>query len=50
MEKATASAVMKPATLKTGLVIQVPPFVNAALESQSGYDGASEPCHVQRVE
>ncbi len=28
LQKATASAVMKPATLETGLVINVPPFVN----------------------
>ena len=28
MQKATASAVGKPATLETGLVINVPPFVN----------------------
>ena len=29
MQKATASAVMKPAKLETGLTIQVPPFINA---------------------
>lgn len=29
MQKATASAVMKPAKLETGLVIQVPPFINS---------------------
>jgi elongation factor P len=28
LQKATASAVMKAAKLETGLVIQVPPFVN----------------------
>jgi elongation factor P len=28
VQKATASAVMKPATLETGLTIQVPPFIN----------------------
>ncbi len=28
LQKATASAVGKPATLETGLVVQVPPFVN----------------------
>ncbi|HUK52100.1 MAG TPA: elongation factor P [Candidatus Binatia bacterium] len=28
MQKATASAVMKPAKLETGLVISVPPFIN----------------------
>lgn len=29
LQRATASAVMKPATLETGLVIQVPPFINS---------------------
>jgi elongation factor P len=29
VQKATASAVMKPAKLETGLTIQVPPFINA---------------------
>jgi elongation factor P len=29
IQKATASAVMKPARLETGLVIQVPPFINS---------------------
>ncbi len=28
LQKATASSVMKPAKLETGLVIQVPPFIN----------------------
>jgi elongation factor P len=28
VQKATASAVMKPAKLETGLTIQVPPFIN----------------------
>lgn len=28
IQKATASSVMKPATLETGLVVQVPPFIN----------------------
>jgi elongation factor P len=28
LQKATASSVMKPATLETGLVVQVPPFIN----------------------
>jgi elongation factor P len=28
VQKATASAVMKPAKLETGLIVQVPPFVN----------------------
>ena len=29
LKSATASSVMKPATLETGLVVQVPPFINA---------------------
>jgi elongation factor P len=29
LRSATASSVMKPATLETGLVVQVPPFINA---------------------
>jgi elongation factor P len=29
LQKATASSVMKPATLETGLVVQVPPFIEA---------------------
>jgi elongation factor P len=29
IQKATASSVMKPAKLETGLMIQVPPFINA---------------------
>jgi elongation factor P len=29
IQKATASSVMKPATMETGLVVQVPPFINA---------------------
>ncbi len=28
LQKATASSVMKPATLETGLVVQVPPFIS----------------------
>jgi len=28
IQKATASSVMKPATMETGLVVQVPPFIN----------------------
>jgi elongation factor P len=28
LQKATASAVMKPAKLETGLTINVPPFIN----------------------
>ena len=34
MQKATASAVMKPAKLETGLVIQVPPFINSRSEER----------------
>jgi elongation factor P len=29
LKSATASSVMKPATLETGLVVHVPPFINA---------------------
>ena len=29
INRATASAQVKPATLETGLVVQVPPFVNS---------------------
>jgi len=32
LQKATASAVMKPATLETGLVVNVPPFVNEGVK------------------
>src|SRR5258708_6218416 len=46
-EKATASAVMKPATLETGLVVQVPPFVN---EGDRIKVDTSEARYVQRVE
>ena|ERR1700761_3387002 len=47
LQKATASAVMKPATLETGLVIQVPPFVN---EGDKVKVDTSEARYVQRVE
>src|SRR6266576_3641971 len=36
LQKATASAVMKPATLETGLVVQVPPFVNEGATVKTG--------------
>jgi elongation factor P len=47
LQKATASAVMKPATLETGLVIQVPPFVNSGDRVKVD---TSEARYVQRVE
>jgi elongation factor P len=47
LQKATASAVMKPATLETGLVIQVPPFVN---EGDKVKVDTTEARYVQRVE
>jgi elongation factor P len=47
LQKATASAVMKPATLETGLVIQVPPFVN---EGDRVKVDTTEARYVQRVE
>ena len=47
LQKATASAVMKPATLETGLVVQVPPFVN---EGDKIKVDTSEARYVQRVE
>jgi elongation factor P len=47
VQKATASSVMKPATLETGLVIQVPPFVN---EGDKVKVDTSEARYVQRVE
>ena len=47
LQKATASAVMKPATLETGLVVQVPPFVN---EGDRIKVDTSEARYVQRVE
>jgi elongation factor P len=47
LQKATASSVMKPATLETGLVVQVPPFVN---EGDRIRVDTSEARYVQRVE
>jgi elongation factor P len=47
LQKATASAVGKPATLETGLVVQVPPFVN---EGDRIKVDTSEARYVQRVE
>jgi elongation factor P len=47
LQKATASAVGKPATLETGLVIQVPPFVN---EGDRVKVDTTEARYVQRVE
>src|SRR2546426_1841740 len=46
VQKATASAVMKPARLETGLVIQVPPFVNNGDRVKVD---TSEARYVQRV-
>ena len=47
LQKATASAVMKPATLETGLIVNVPPFVN---EGDRIRVDTSEARYVQRVE
>jgi elongation factor P len=47
LQKATASAVMKPATLETGLVVNVPPFVN---EGDRIRVDTSEARYVQRVD
>jgi elongation factor P len=47
LQKATASAVMKPATLETGLVVNVPPFVNQGDRIKVD---TSEARYVQRVE
>ncbi len=47
LQKATASAVMKPATLETGLIVNVPPFVN---EGDKIRVDTSEARYVQRVE
>ncbi|HVO58000.1 MAG TPA: elongation factor P [Dongiaceae bacterium] len=47
IQKATASSVMKPATLETGLVVQVPPFVN---EGDKIRVDTSEARYVQRVD
>jgi elongation factor P len=47
LQKATASSVMKPATLETGLVVNVPPFVN---EGDKIRVDTTEARYVQRVE
>lgn len=47
LQKATASAVMKPAMLETGLVVNVPPFVNQGDRIRVD---TSEARYVQRVE
>src|ERR1700676_3246463 len=47
LQKATASSVMKPATLETGLVVNVPPFVN---EGDRIRVDTSEARYVQRIE
>ena len=47
LQKATASAVGKPATLETGLVVSVPPFVN---EGDKIRVDTSEARYVQRVD
>ena len=47
MQKATASAVMKPAKLETGLTIQVPPFINAGDKVKVD---TSEARYVQRTQ
>jgi len=46
MQKATASAVMKPAKLETGLTIQVPPFIN---EGDTVRVDTTEARYVQRA-
>ncbi|HLK20351.1 MAG TPA: elongation factor P [Bryobacteraceae bacterium] len=46
VQKATASAVMKPAKLETGLTIQVPPFVNTGDKVKVD---TTEARYVQRV-
>ncbi|HXY79352.1 MAG TPA: elongation factor P, partial [Candidatus Bathyarchaeia archaeon] len=47
IQKATASAVMKPAKLETGLVINVPPFVG---EGDKVKVDTSEGRYIQRVQ
>ncbi len=47
MQKATASAVMKPAKLETGLTIQVPPFINVGDKVKVD---TSEARYVQRAQ
>jgi elongation factor P len=46
IQKATASSVMKPATLETGLVVQVPPFIN---EGDKVKVDTAEGRYIQRV-
>ncbi len=46
VQKATASAVMKPAKLETGLMIQVPPFINTGDKVRVD---TSEARYIQRV-
>lgn len=47
IQKATASAVMKPAKLETGLVVNVPPFVNSGDRIKVD---TSEGRYIQRVQ
>lgn len=47
IQKATASAVMKPAKLETGLVVNVPPFVNSGDKIKVD---TSEGRYIQRVQ
>ena len=47
VQKATASAVMKPAKLETGLTIQVPPFISAGDKVRVD---TSEARYVQRAQ
>ena len=47
IKKATASSVMKPAKLETGVVIQVPPFVNIGDKVRVN---TSEGVYIQRVQ
>ena len=47
IQKATASAVMKPAKLETGLVVNVPPFVGTGDKIKVD---TSEARYIQRVQ
>jgi elongation factor P len=47
IQKATASAVMKPAKLETGLMVNVPPFVNTGDKIKVD---TSEGRYIQRVQ
>ena len=47
VQKATASAVMKPAKLETGLTIQVPPFINNGDKVKVN---TSEATYIQRAQ